>query len=221
MLGDVYHEGIIFHLNILEDDYSFFHSTLSQFIQDEKTVNGILELYDIFPNTPHDVLLGRFEHMAGDAIFKILNFITAILSSDLQQKESLFTYHFDQRSRLKNPLEGTAYHAHELLYLFLNLTNKMNEAEILMAHRFAEAWISFVYGEKPWKAEKEQWMVWGQDSKFGVVSEGQDEKIRGYVRMKKIVEMAGGEVWKKWLLGIDAIVNKRMRLGTMIVSQAH
>ena len=216
MLGDTYHEGIIFHSNILEDDYYFFHSTLLHFIEDLQQLNEILELYEIHPSTPHDLLLKRFEHMCGDAIFKIPNYVTARHAEKLQELRSLFTYHFDQRSRLKNPLEGTAYHAIDLLYLFLNLSNEMDQDEQAMAKAFAAALITFAYGQDAWEGGPEKWMVWGTESKFRVLDEVDDEALRGYERFRKILSMGSGKTWKKWAIGVDAIVNKRTNLGNAL-----
>ncbi|KAH8760568.1 Alpha/Beta hydrolase protein [Diaporthe sp. PMI_573] len=215
MLGDVYHEGIIFHPNLLDDDYDFIHSTLHDSIGDDAHVNEVLRLYEMFPDTPQHLLLERFEHMAGDAVFKIPNFVTANLSTRLQADESLFRYHFDQRTRMKGPLEGTAYHAYELLYLFQNLNNKLNTEELSLAESFVRAWIAFCHGDKPWETGTDRWMVWGPDGRHQVKSEAEDETARDYTRFKSVLNMGeGNSVQKKWLRGVDTIVNKRMRIGT-------
>ena len=122
-------------------------------------------------------------------------------------------YVYAQRSRLKNPLEGTAYHAIDLLYLFLNLTNEMNESEQVMAKAFATAFIHFAYGENAWETGPGKWMIWGPESIFGIRNESEDEDFRGYERFQKVLSMGSGETWKAWARGFDAIVNKRMNLG--------
>lgn len=215
MLGDVYHEGIIFHLNLLEDDYDFIRSTLIDSVGDEMYVNELLRLYGISPETPQHLLLDRFEHMAGDAVFKIPNFVTAKLCTRLQQEGSFFGYHFDQRTRMKGELKGTAYHAYELLYLFRNLDNELNANELSLADSFTRAWIEFCYGNKPWETGSDKWMVWGPDGSHRVKSEAEDEKTREYTRFKRVLDMGEeSSVQKKWFRGIDTIVNKRMRIGT-------
>lgn len=215
MLGDVYHEGIIFHPNLMEDDYNFIHSTISDSIGDERVTKEILELYEIFPDTPPHLLLERFEHMAGDAIFKIPNFVTANICTRLQAEGSFFKYHFDQRTRMKGPLQGTAYHAYELLYLFRNLDNELNEKELDLAESFVKAWVEFCHGNKPWENGSDEWMVWGPDGSHQVKSEADDDTTRGYTRFKNVLNMdEDNSVQKKWLRGIDTIVNKRMRIGT-------
>lgn len=67
--------------------------------------------------------------MGAEAVFKIQNCQTALINTQLQNL--LFKYHFDQRSELPNILQGKAYHGLDVLYLFMNLNNKLNEAERL------------------------------------------------------------------------------------------
>ncbi|XHG09636.1 hypothetical protein AWENTII_012682 [Aspergillus wentii] len=95
MLGDTYHEGVIFHLNLLQDDFDGAHRTFANHIQNDIETNQILSEYCISPELPHDILLERVEHMCGDAVFKIPNYATALASAD---RDALFLYDFDQRS---------------------------------------------------------------------------------------------------------------------------
>ncbi|KAL6230956.1 hypothetical protein BDW75DRAFT_234005 [Aspergillus navahoensis] len=213
MVGDTYHEGIIFHLNLLDDDFASIRRTLLNYIHNVNETDQILMDYGIFQDLSHDMLLERVEHMCGDAIFKIPNYVTAFENPVLDNMGALFLYHFDQRSRLENALEGMAYHAHELLYLFKNLANKMSDEENSMAEAFAAAWIRFCNGHAPWRASKGEWKVWGPDSVQAIKSEEEDEAVRSYTRMKRILAMGGGKTWKRWLAGVDALVNKRMNMG--------
>ncbi|PYI10914.1 alpha/beta-hydrolase [Aspergillus sclerotiicarbonarius CBS 121057] len=213
MLGDTYHEGIIFHLNLLDDDFASIRSTLLDYIHDDSDTDQILTEYGIHQVLSHDMLLERVEHMCGDAVFKIPNYVTALANSTLRDKGRLFLYHFDQRSRVQNSLEGTAYHAHELLYLFKNLANEMSDKENKMAEDFTSAWIRFCNGDAPWTASKGEWKVWGPDSVQAVKTEEEDEGARSYKRMQRILAMGGGGTWKRWLAGVDALVNKRMNMG--------
>lgn len=210
-IGDVYHEGIIFHINLLEERYSSIRRVLQRYIDDDSHVDQILGAYGISEGLEQRILLECVEHMCGDAIFKVPNYMTSrecqlqgVLEGDL------FLYHFDQRSRIRNSFEGTAYHAHELLYLFGNLENEMNEAEKGMVREFASAWIRFANGVAPWRIEGERkWMVWGPDSQGEVKSEDEDEYVRNYARMEMILGLGGGSVWKQWIAAIDVLVNNR------------
>lgn len=221
MIGDVYHEGVIFHLNVMDDDYAFLRSTLLKHIKDEATTDTILELYGLNPTLSQEQLTHRFEHMCGDAIFKIPNYLTGRCNTRLQRQGKLFLYHFDQRSRLQNALYDTAYHAHELLYLFANLPEKMSTEEIQMSHDFGRAWIDFAYGDDPWDldgGDTWQWKIWGPKSIQAVRTEAEDEDVRMYSRFEKMLALGepSGEVWKKWVMGIDDICNKRMRMGKAV-----
>ncbi|KAL2808276.1 Alpha/Beta hydrolase protein [Aspergillus granulosus] len=213
MLGDTYHEGIIFHVNLLQDDFNSIRDTLQAHICDDGETDKILREYNIHQDLLHNVLLERVEHMCGDVIFKIPNYTTAQANTRLRDRNALYLYHFDQRSRIENSLQGTAYHAHELLYLFKNLANLMNEQENGMAHDFAAAWIRFTCGGLPWQASEGQWKIWGPDCDQVIRSEDKDEDVREYKRMQRLLAMGGGETWGRWFSGVDALVNKRMNLG--------
>lgn len=220
MIGDVYHEGIIFHLNLLDDNYDSIRNTLNEQVRSDNDIDTILRAYDIVPGLPQETFLQRVEHMVGDAVFKIPNYATMLASLKFRAEQRLWTYHFDQRSRIKNVFEGTAYHAHELLYLFGNLDNELDEPERKMARDFATAWIRFVYGEAPWEStahsdgdDSWKWKVWGPESAQIVKTEEEDEGARAYTRIRKILAMGEGETWKEWLRGIDMLVNKRMNMG--------
>jgi carboxylesterase type B len=215
MIGDVYHEGIIFHINLLDENYASIKHVMKTHIKDDAHTDGILSAYGITEDLPHDILLEHVEHMCGDAIFKIPNYV---MSQECMRQglleDNLFLYHFDQRSRIKNLLEGTAYHAHELLYLFGNLDNEMDEQEKVMAREFAAAWIRFVNGVEPWRNESgRKWKVWGPDSRMEVKSEAEDEEVRGYARMERVLRLGNGKVWMKWVAAVDALVNKRKLSG--------
>ncbi|OGM45334.1 putative acetylcholinesterase [Aspergillus bombycis] len=192
--------------------FASIREILSQHMPLDET-DKVLAEYEIQPELPKDVLLSRVEHMCGDAIFKIPNYATVLASTPLTQEKDVFAYHFDQRSRLRNALEGTAYHAYELLYLFGNLDNELSNEERVMARDFAEAWVRFTYGYSPWESSERHWKVWGPESIQAVKSEEDDEEARSYSRMKRLLAMDNGETWRRWLNGVDALVNKRMNMG--------
>lgn len=218
MIGDTFHEGVIFHLNLLEgeEDFGSVRRILHSHVQDEGATDLFLREYEITDDLSQDEFLLRVEHMCGDAIFKIPNYILAdtCVGGKSEIQERFYSYHFDQRSRIKNSFEGTAYHAHELLYLFGNLENEMNHSERDMVKEFMSAWIRFANGVAPWHSNGEKcWMVWGQNSQFKLKNEAEDEDVRGYERIKMILELGDGTVWKKWLAGVDSLVVRRWKLG--------
>lgn len=206
MFGDTYHEGVIFHLNLLGENYESVRRVLQSHITDEAHTDRILKAYGITIETSQEEFLDRVEHMCGDAIFKIPNYVLAQTTN-----ESSFVYHFDQRSRLQNAFEGTAYHAHELLYLFMNLENEFNQEEKRMAREFSSAWIRFANGLAPWhvEAEERKWMVWGPVSKVELKNETEDQEARDYKRINLILQLDEGKCWERWLAGADALVNRR------------
>ncbi|KAL4892735.1 Alpha/Beta hydrolase protein [Aspergillus ambiguus] len=215
MIGDTFHEGIIFHINLIEDDYNSVRSILSDKIGNFEETDKILEEYSIQPSMPHKEFLERVENMCGDAIFKIPNYATVRASSRLAKTNALFGYHFDQQSQLKNMLEGTAYHAHELLYLFGNLDDQLSPEALNMARDFATAWIMFCYGQSPWTPSDGVWKIWGPENAQALKDSRADEEIRGYKRMDRILALGNGQTWQRWACGVDALVNKRMNLGQL------
>jgi carboxylesterase type B len=212
MIGDVYHEGVIFSMNIRNETYASVWQTLLEYIKDEFQLKTILEAYDISPAQTQSDFLAALEHMAGDAVFKMPNYATALVNERLRGNGKLFLYHFDQRSQLRNELEGTAYHAYELLYLFGNLGDQMNNSERILANQFALAWVDFVRGEAPWEDPSPKWKVWGPHGKIALMEERDDEPVRCYARMSQLLKIDNGKTWKKWLLGVDALVNQRKNM---------
>jgi hypothetical protein len=46
-----------------------------------------------------------------------------------------------------------------------------------------------------------------------VKSELEDEDVRMYTRMDRVLEMGDDQTWKWWLDWVDVMVNNRMRMG--------
>jgi hypothetical protein len=46
-----------------------------------------------------------------------------------------------------------------------------------------------------------------------VKSEAEDEEVRGYARMERVLRLGNGKVWMKWVAAVDALVNKRKLSG--------
>ncbi|UPK97093.1 hypothetical protein LCI18_008028 [Fusarium solani-melongenae] len=214
MAGDTYHEGVIFRMNLEGVDYTFVRDTIGKHIGDAEETKKILQEYRIQQGLPKQALTERIEHMAGDVLFKIPNLATSYAWQP-QLPQSLFMYHFDHQSRMENGLKGMAYHAYDLLYLFKNQYQKLDDDEKTLADDFASAWIRFTHDEAPWKASKGQWKVWGPNAAQSIKTEQEDEMTRSYTRMKRMLKMGNGETWKKWLLGVDELVNLRMRVGKL------
>jgi hypothetical protein len=92
----------------------------------------------------------------------------------------------------------------------------MDEGEKAMARDFTAAWIMFCNGQVPWAGGKREWKVWGPESAQAMRTEEQDEETRSYTRMQRILSMGGGGTWRRWLSGVDTLVNKRMNMGKAV-----
>ncbi|KAJ5152078.1 hypothetical protein N7492_010373 [Penicillium capsulatum] len=213
ILGDVHDEGVIFVANLTKDTYESVRCTIQEHVLDEKFVDTVLNEYGITANLSKDDLIEKVCALGADACFRIQNYETALLNKRLQSENTLFKYHFDQRSRLGNFLKGKAYHGFEIVYLFGNLDNELDEQERVMARDFASAWIKFTYGQEPWKTGTGLWKVWGPDCQQRVQTEEEDESVRNYTRLKKVFALGAGGMWKKYLTAIDSLLMKRGNLG--------
>ncbi|CAI6068794.1 unnamed protein product [Clonostachys chloroleuca] len=185
MVGDVADEAIIFRTN-LPYTYDMIWAGLCKFLGEE-TSRKILDLYQVSPGSVDPDLRDKFEMMASDALFIVENFVMAHRSKVRQT----FGYHFDQRSTLDNALNGTAYHAIDLLYLFRNLRHEMTDEQKALSDEFAGHFIDFAYGKDPWEpfSKAQKWMVYGPDGKANLKTEGEDDQVRHYQRTRQILDM--------------------------------
>lgn len=214
LIGDVCDEGIIFMTNLQNDTYDTIKASLLRHIPDEKFVNAALEQYQIHSGISKDDAVTRACEMGGDVFFKIQNYVTARVNAGLQKEQALFKYHFDQRSRLPNILGGKAYHGFDVLYLFGNLDNKLDEEELAMASDIRSAWIGFLYGKAPWKSDYGIWKVWGPNSKENVETETEDELVRKYSRFKSLLALGSDDgLWGNFITGMDYLLMKRDNIG--------
>ncbi|KAH7022029.1 Alpha/Beta hydrolase protein [Ilyonectria destructans] len=208
MVGDVYDEGMIFYESFCEDDFSSVRTQMATRLGLDIT-DAILELYGITADLPKSEFVKQMEVMAGDSTFKAHNWIAAHRS----QVQQTFGYHFDQRCTHEGLFKGLAYHALDLLYLFLNFDENLTSEQQDLARSMANHFIDFAYGKAPWPciSEGASWMRYGPDDGFKVVSEAEDEQVRKYSRMQKIILMG---VYQEFTLAVDDIAGKRHRMGT-------
>ncbi|CEJ58900.1 hypothetical protein PMG11_07543 [Penicillium brasilianum] len=207
MIGDVHDEGVIFTMNVMNDTYETVRQTLLESIQNELYVDRILLEYGITQNTSGLDLNQKICDMGGEAVFKIQNYLTANVNKRMRDEKAIFKYHFDQRSRLDNALNGMAYHGFDVAYLFGNLDNKLTAKESAMGCNMASAWIRFAWGQEPWWTEF--WEVWGPDSLGQLETEEEDEHVRFYSRFKRLLSWGSGGLWERYLVALNHLLMKR------------
>ncbi|KAF2994883.1 hypothetical protein E8E14_003096 [Neopestalotiopsis sp. 37M] len=207
MVGDVLDEGMIFHESFEEDNFSSVRGTLSSHCGPD-AASTILDLYNITAETPKDQFVLSMEELAGDTTFKTHNWVAAHRSKIPQT----FGYHFDRPCTHDSPLKGLAYHALDLLYLFLNFDEHFSPQQQQLARSLADHWIDFAYGKDPWPriGNGASWMRYGADDSCQVVTETEDEPVRLYSRMQKIIDMG---VYEELIAAVDRIAVKRDRMG--------
>ncbi|KAJ5777322.1 hypothetical protein N7520_000568 [Penicillium odoratum] len=215
IFGDVHDEGVIFILNLMKDTYDTVRSTLMQEVQDENFLNAVFNEYGITSDLTQNVLLDSVCTMAADTVFKIQNYEAGIVNQRLREEGALFKYHFDQRSRIHNALEGKSYHGFDVIYLFRDLDTALTEVERAMGSDLQTAWLQFVHGQPPWQKGRNigLWKVWGSDSQVKTETEQQDEPARHYSRFKRVLQLGAGGLWEKYMKGLDSLVMKRGNSG--------
>ncbi|KAF4964249.1 hypothetical protein FSARC_7803 [Fusarium sarcochroum] len=208
MVGDTTDEAMIFSEALCEETFDSVRTGMAAFLTQEAT-DAILNLYGVTPELTKEEFLTAMEAMTGDAIFKAQNWV-AIHRSQIPQT---FGYHFDQVCTHESIFKGQAYHALDLLYLFLNFDEKLTPGQQSLARSMASSFIDYAYGKDPWPriTEGAQWMRFGPDESCKVVTEVEDEKVRKYSRMKTINDMG---VFEEFVAAIDHIAGQRDRMGT-------
>lgn len=209
MVGEVRDEGALWRWQLAEDTYEHFVERFSKYMPKEKA-EKVLALYGLTAEAPREEACPRFEQLVADAAFKAHNWLAAHKSN----LERTYGYHVDEASIMDNPLKGLAYHAIDLLYLFLTRAHDMPEHQLRITYKLAGDFIDFAYGREPWErfGEKQRWMVYGDGEGIAAMkTEEEDEKVRGYSRMKQIEDWGMSDVV---LAATEDVAMKTYKLGT-------
>ncbi|KAM0543289.1 hypothetical protein ACHAPJ_012373 [Fusarium lateritium] len=208
MVSDTWDEAMIASEALAEEDFASLRSQLINYMGESNT-DIILGLYDIKLETGRDDFLKRLERMVSDSAFNVQNWLS-VHKSEIPQT---YGYHFDQPCTHGELYQGLAYHALDLLYLFRNFDEQLTPAQIEMSKAIASQYIDFAYGKDPWTrfSQGQSWMRYGPDAAYKVVTEAEDEAIRRYSRLQKIIDLG---VLKEWNAATDDIGIKRKRMGT-------
>ncbi|RFN49077.1 hypothetical protein FIE12Z_6718 [Fusarium flagelliforme] len=209
MFGDTGDEAMIFSDTIDKETYDSARKSMSVILGKDVT-EAILNLYGMTPEQPREEFLRLVEVMIGDSFFKIHNWAAAHRS----QIPQTFAYHFEQVCTHDSIFKGLSYHALDLLYLFLNFDENLTPVQQKLARTYAGSFIDFAYGKDPWSrfSDGAKWMLFGPEENSKVVTEEEDEAVRRYTRMKKIVDMG---VADDFIAAIDHFAGFRDRLGAV------
>lgn len=212
MVGDTLDEGMIFRMSLAEETPESIRARMMQYLA-EADVDRILGLYAITPQTKGQDLIDRMETLAGDVIFRVHNWVTVHKPTTVPT----YGYHFDQASTFDHALKGLAYHAIDLMYVFLNYEQFMTPEQRMLARQIASDFQDYAYGKEPWAQVDGvgSWAVYGPNDACRVLTEQQDEPVRRYARTKEILDMG---VYPQLLGAVDEIVCKRWRMGTFETS---
>lgn len=207
MVGATLDEGMIFRGSLAEETPESIRARMTQYLS-EDIVDKILDLYEITSQMNGQVLIDKLETMAGDTTFRVHNWLAVHMPTTMP----VYGYHFDQVSTFDHSLKGLAYHAIDLMYVFLNAAQYMTPEQIKMARQMASHFQDYAYGKEPWPqvGSSGQWMRYGPNDVCKVVIEDEDEPVRRYARTKKILDSG---VYAKFHEAVDDIVCKRWRMG--------
>lgn len=208
MVGDTADEGMIFYESFCEDDFDSVKGTMLNWLS-PAAVDTILKLYRVTADLTRAEFVRHMEAMAADSTFKSHNWVSVHRSRVPQT----YGYHFDQVCTHDSILKGLAYHAIDLLYVFLNFDENLTPGQRELARTMADNFIDFAYGKDPWpriSADGAPWMRYGPDEACKVVTEAEDEGVRQYARMQAIMDLG---VYEEFTLAVDDIAGKRGRMG--------
>ncbi|CAK7207922.1 hypothetical protein SEUCBS139899_010737 [Sporothrix eucalyptigena] len=207
MVGNVKDEAMIFRHTLEVADFALLRNTMTKHMS-PSAVDRVLSLYGIVPDVPKSQFVVRVERMATDCLFHVQDRIHLRRS-----QVPSYGYHFDQVSTLNNPLEGLAYHAIDLLYVFLNLWEEMTPGQQKLALRVSGDFIDYAYGKEPWEqyGVAKRWRIYGPDDVYDLKTEAQDEAVRQYSRMDQILSF---QELGAWIAAVDDFVDQRYLMGT-------
>ncbi|KAH7014278.1 Alpha/Beta hydrolase protein [Microdochium trichocladiopsis] len=198
MVGDVRQEGLIWRGKLMNRDrgYDWYHNVLSQHVGSDDLATTILaEKYGAKKESPagSEELSVPLENLCADVLFKIPVINMADKASQAAHSPAVYGYHFDRPSTADNVLKGLAHHSVDNIYGHLNALDIMTPEQAALAHRIADDWLDFAYGEKdPWdkysQGGERKWMIYEPDDSWRVKSEQEDEAVRGYERMRWMLD---------------------------------
>lgn len=186
MTGETRDEGMIFRDEIWRETPDLIRERLQKRL-DAAAVQDVIKLYDFHENVTYAEKNRILEDMAGDVYMRIPNVAIGDACVNLNTPVPSFFYHFDQRCSFSdNIYNGDAFHALDLVYIFLTRYEGVSPEERPVADAMHTAFIEFTHGVSPWEEYKasRKWRVWGPNGKIKMLSEDEDEKARNYSRLR-------------------------------------
>lgn len=209
MIGDTADEGELWRHVVNKYELSFLVDRMKKFMSASEA-EKCLEIYEISSQSSRAEVVQGFVHIIGDMMFKMQNFVIAHNS----HIPRTFAYHVDQASTLDNMLKGQAYHAIDLLYVFLNGRQIMSPEQISLAERMASDWITFANGEDPFDRfpTSKKWRIYGPrnaQNSWEMQDEEQDEACRHYSRWRSLLDHG---LYEKLWNAVEDIAYERCRI---------
>ncbi|KAH7125799.1 putative carboxylesterase [Dactylonectria macrodidyma] len=179
---------------------------------DLEQVERVVQLYGLHDDITHSDKMRISEELCGDLFFRNPNILQAdsIIAKDC--KVPSYFYHWDQQCSFPDSIyRQEAYHAMDLLSIFLTKYEAMTPEERPMADAMHTAFLIFAYGDHPWEPYNvgRKWKVWGPHGKTRLLTEADDEPVRRYARAR---ELSSQDWYEGLFKGGQDLAIKRFRV---------
>lgn len=197
MLGETQDEGLIFREELWKEDIKTITRHLEKNLEPE-AVQRVKQLYGLHDEINHSEKMRILEELCGDLFFRIPNILQADSLYNNRCEVPAYLYHFDQQCSFPDSIyRGEAYHALDLLFIFLTKYESMTPEEQPLADAIHSAFLEFTYGNDPWEPYNvgRRYRLWGPHGRMAFVTEADDEPTRRYIRAR--------ELWsQEWYQGL-------------------
>jgi carboxylesterase type B len=153
MIGDCQFDGSIHALRVMHlkkgIGSTFCTSMSNSFASRAGFADKVLSAYDIHSDLPDDVALFRILQFANDISFYVPS---RVLAASLSPSVQTHQYRFNEPNPWNGQWKGHAAHVVDIVFLFQNFNEFLDERQKGVAVQFAKDVITFVNGEEPWTA---------------------------------------------------------------------
>ncbi|KAF5598370.1 triacylglycerol lipase V precursor [Fusarium pseudocircinatum] len=211
MTSETYDEGVVFRDELWLEDVESIKAHLRRYLE-PKAVERVIGLYGLYDDITHSDKMRIAEELCGDVLFRNPNIMQGDLIITKECKVPSYFYHWDQQCSFPDSIyRNEAYHAMDLLSIFLTKYEAMTPEERPIADAMHTAFLTFAYGGEPWEPYNKgrRWQVWGPHGRMGLLTEEEDEPIRRYKRARDVCSQ---DWYRGFFLGVQDLAIKRFRL---------
>lgn len=194
ILGNVASEGIIYRYVLAQETYENVRKWFLKHLSLENT-DFIFALYGFHEDLTSAERLATLEKMFANSVFYLPDFARAQNISREKTSVPCYFYHFDEKCAFPdNIYRGEAFHAFDLLFVFLHKYEELTLEQKKLADAVHDAWVRFAHGEEPWEDYRvaSRWRVWGPDGKIRMLAENEHEtrctpRLKTFMRRQDVI----------------------------------